>query len=107
MERVGLSSDQKQKLGGTADAARKTAHDLEGFNKDASEEEIDLLYKNLDESKSALVNAYDELSKVADQERAQSTQNAEIARGAAWALTALGTVLMGNWKRLLGGSDDD
>ncbi len=107
MQRVGLSSDQKQKLDGAAAAAHKTAHDLEGFNQDASEDEIDVLYKNLGESQSALVKAYDELSTVADQERARSTRNAEIARGAAWVLTALATVLMGNWKRLLGGLDDE
>jgi hypothetical protein len=43
---------------------------------------------------------------VAEQERRRSTKYADMARGAAWAFTAIGTVLIGNWKKLLGGSGE-
>jgi hypothetical protein len=44
---------------------------------------------------------------VAEQERQRSTQYAVIARGAAGGFTAVGTVLMGNWKKPLGCSSEE
>ena len=107
MQQVTLTSDQESKLSGGAAAAHNTAKNLESFDPNASESAIDALFDGLSKAQDDLVNAYDTLSNVAEQERDQSTKHANIARGVAWAFTAIGTVLMGNWKKLLGGSDGE
>ena len=107
MQRVKLPSAEEGQLGGVAEAARKTAHDLESFDPNASESVIDAQFNALSKTQDDLVDAYEKLSKAAEQERDRSTKYANIARGVAWAFTAIGTVLLGNWKKLLGGSDEE
>lgn len=106
-QQVTLTSDQENKLSGAAAAAHETAKGLESFDPNASEEAIHALLDSLSKAQDGLVDAYDTLSKVAEQERERSTKYADMARGAAWAFTAIGTALMGNWKKLLGGSDEE
>jgi hypothetical protein len=107
MHRVKLTSAEEDQLGGVADAARKTAHDLESFDPNASEAVIDSQFNELSKTQDDLVGAYEKLSKSAEQERDRSTKYANMARGVAWAFTALGTVLLGIWKKLLGESDEE
>ncbi len=107
MGRVKLPSAQNDQLSGVTAAAHKTATDLESFDPNASESVIDAQFNELSKTQDELVDAYEKLSNAAEQERDQSTKYANIARGVAWALTAIGTVLMGNWKKLLGGSDEE
>jgi hypothetical protein len=68
---------------------------------------IDAQFNDLSKAQDDLVDAYEKLSNVAEQERVHSTHYANTARGVAWAFTAIGTVLMGDWKKLLGGSDEE
>lgn len=68
---------------------------------------IDGQFNQLSKAQDDLVDAYEKLSNTAEQEREQSTHYANISRGVAWVFTAIGTVLMGNWKKLLGGSDEE
>ena len=106
MQQVNLTSDQENKLSGAAAAAHETAKGLESFDPNASEQAIHSLFDGLSKAQDDLVEAYDTLSNVAEQERRRSAKYADIARGAAWAFTAVGTVLIGNWKKLLGGSGE-
>lgn len=107
MQQVKLPSAQEDQLSRVAAAAHKTANDLESFDPNASESVIDAQFNGLSKAQDDLVDAYETLSNVAEQERDRSTKNANIARGAAWAFTAIGTVLVGNWRKLLGGSDEE
>jgi hypothetical protein len=106
MEQVTLPSAEEGQLSGVSASVHKTAHDLESFDPNASEPVIDAKYNDLSKAQDDLVDAYEKLSNVAEQERVRSTHYANTARGVAWAFTAIGTVLMGNWKKLLGGSDE-
>ena len=107
MQRVKLPSAEEDQLGGVAEAAHKTAHDLESFDPNASESVIDAQFNALSKTQDELVDAYEKLSKAAEKERDRSTKYANIARGIAWAFTAIGTVLLGNWKKLLGEADEE
>ena len=68
---------------------------------------IDAQFNELSKAQDDLVDAYEKLSNAAEQERDRSTKHANTARGVAWTFTAIGTVLMGNRKKLLGGSDEE
>lgn len=107
VQKVKLPAAEQNQLSGIAEAARKTSHDLESFDPNASESVIDAQFNALSKTQDDLVDAYEKLSKAAEQERDRSTNYANIARGGAWAFTAIGTVLLGNWKKLLGGSDKE
>lgn len=107
VQKVKLPAAEQNQLSGIADAARKASHDLESFDPNASESVIDAQFNALSKTQDDLVDAYEKLSKAAEQERDRSTNYANIARGGAWAFTAIGTVLLGNWKKLLGGSDEE
>jgi chromosome segregation ATPase len=110
MQQIDLPADLNDQLNAVAKSARDNAAELGKFNPDASESEIDTLFNNLSKSQDELVDAYEKLSNVAEQARNRSTNYANIARGVAWVFTAIGTVLMGNWKTLLGesvGEEDD
>jgi len=107
MEQVTLPSAEEGQLSGVSASVHKTAHDLESFDSNASEPVIDAKYNDLSKAQDDLVDAYEKLSNVAEQERVRSTHYANTARGVAWGFTAVGTVLMGNWKKLLGGSDEE
>jgi hypothetical protein len=107
MAQVNVPSAQADQLSQAAAAAHKTAHDLESFDPNASETVIDAQYNDLSKTQDDLVDAYEKLSNAAEQERDTSTRYANVARGVAWVFTAIGTVLMGNWKKLLGGSDEE
>jgi len=107
MQRVKLPSAEQEQFGGVAEAARKTAHDLESFDPNASESVIDAQFNALSKTQDDLVDAYEKLSNAAEQERDRSTKYANIAREVAWGFTAFGTALLGNWKKLLGGSDEE
>jgi hypothetical protein len=107
MQKVNLPSAEQDRLGGVAETARKTAHELENFPSDASESVIDTQFNALSKAQDDLVDGYEKLSKTAEEERDRSTKYANVARGVAWVFTAIGTMLLGNWKKLLGGSDED
>ncbi len=107
MQRVKLPAAEEDQFGVVAEAARKTAHDLESFDPNASESVIDAQFDALSKTQDGLVDAYEKLSKAAEQERDRSTKNAKIAREVAWGFTAFGAVLLGSWKKLLGGSDEE
>jgi hypothetical protein len=49
--------------------------------------------------------AYDQLSSEADADRDEAAQDADGARATAWLFTALGGLLLGDWKKLFAGSD--
>ena len=107
MQQVKLTSDQENKLSSAAAAAHETAKSLESLDPNATEQTIDALFEGLSKVQHDLVDAYDTLSNVAEQERNQSTKYANWARGLAWAFTAIGTALMSNWKKLLGVSGEE
>lgn len=101
-QRVGLPPAEEDQLGRIAEEARKTAHDLDTFTSNASEPAIDAQFDALSKTQDDLVGAYEKLSNAAEQERDRSTKYAYIARGIAWAFTAVGAAILGNWKKLLG-----
>ena len=57
MHRVKLTSAEEDQLGGVADAARKTANDLESFDPNASESVIDAQFNGLSKAQDDLVDA--------------------------------------------------
>jgi len=107
MQQIDLPADQNDQLNAVAKSARDNAENLAKFDPDASESEIDTLFNNLSKSQDDLVDAYEKLSNTAELARDRSTRYANIARGVAWAFTAIGTLLMGNWKKLLGESVEE
>ena len=52
-----------------------------------------------------LNEAFDELSDSAGKEVEQSTNDATMWRYVAWIFTAIGALLIGDWKKLLAGPD--
>jgi hypothetical protein len=105
-QQVDLSADLDSQFSQVAAAAQTTAHELQGFDASASDESLDAQFDELTKAQSNLVDAYAKLSDAAEQDRDRSTSHANIARGVAWAFTAAGTLLIGNWKKLLGISGD-
>ena len=53
------------------------------------------------------LHGYADLSIEADRDLQKAVGDAEDARGLAWFFTALGGLLLGDWKKLLTGSDSE
>jgi chromosome segregation ATPase len=103
---VALTSEQEKELSEAAARAKDKAEALKSFDASVAGPGTDAQFDELLAVQDDLVKAYEKLAAVAEGERDRSTLYANIARGLAWVLTAIGTLMLGNWKKLLGVSDE-
>ncbi len=90
-----------------ASQASATADKLRAFDAGPDAKQIDGLYDALNEAHSRLADGYDKLDDAANNERDESAGMAGIFRGLAWLCTALGALLIGDWRKLLGDSSGE
>ena len=105
-QQVALNSDQDKELSGAATKAHEKAEGLKSFDASVAGAEIDAQFEELSTVQNDLVKAYETLAAAAEKDRDRSTLYANIARGLAWVLTAIGTLMLGNWKKLVGVSEE-
>jgi len=104
--KVELDPALAKELEGSASQASTTADHLRAFDENPDANQIDTLYNELDSAHNKLADGYDKLEDAASRQRDESASLAGVFRGVAWICTALGALLMGNWRKLFGMSDD-
>ena len=107
VDKIEVDASLKNEFDQIAQQASTTADRLRGFDQNPDSKQIDELYGALDDAHNKLADGYDKLDDAANKERDKSATLAGIFRGVAWACTAVGALLMGDWRKILGGSDDE
>ena len=107
IDKIDLNPDLKSELENIASQASTTADNLRAFDAAPDAKQIDALYSALDDAHNKLADGYDKLDDAANKERDDSAGLAGIFRGVAWLCTALGALLMGDWRKVLGDSNGD
>jgi hypothetical protein len=107
LKKVDMDSAASGKLEEMAEQAGDTGDKLRDFNSNPQENDIERLFDELSTTQDKLVDGYEKLDKAATEERDESTRRADFFRNLAWVFTAIGAVLMGDWKKMFGGSDDE
>jgi hypothetical protein len=107
LKKVDMDSATSRKLEEMAEQAGNTADKLLAFNSNPQEDDIESLFDELSDTQDKLVDGYEKLDTAATKERDESTRRADFFRNLAWVFTGIGAVLMGDWKKLFGGSDDE
>jgi hypothetical protein len=107
LQKVDVDPALGKQFADAASQASGTAEKLRSFDPKADSQQGDALFAALSDSQDKLVDAYDKLDDAAAKERDKSASSAGIFRGIAWICTALGAVLMGDWRKLFGGSDEE
>lgn len=105
--KVDVEPDRKKELEGIASEASATADKLRGFDGNPDAQQIDPLYIALDNAHNKLTDGYDKLEDAANNQWDGSASLARVFRGLAWICTAIGALLLGDWRKLFGGADDE
>jgi hypothetical protein len=100
---VSLDANQRHSLEAAADAALATAARVaKDVQPDIDEKTLQALLGQYDQDADKLETAFETLHQVADKERADSAGWADGSRFAAWLLTALGLLMIGDWRKVVG-----
>lgn len=99
LDTVGLEAEVRTKLEGSAQGAVAAADKLMQATDEAA---LEPLVPAFDQAAEHLGEAFEELHLVADRHRAGSAAWAERSRLAAWVLTAVGALMIGGWRKVLG-----
>lgn len=102
-----MAATTRKSLAEKAHAAGEAAQALAAFDAKAHHEHLDRLVEQWDHAETQLREAYDQLLLEAERDREGSASLANWARFVAWGFTALAAVLVGGWKRLLPGGDEE
>jgi len=103
LPKIAMSDATRQALAAKAQTASVVAQTLETFDVKVHHEHLDPLVEQWDQAETALREAYEGLLAEAEKDRDSSASQADLARFAAWAVTALAALMMGDWKNPLGG----
>jgi hypothetical protein len=106
IDRIDLDPAVTKELEDLAAKASTTADNLRAFDSNPDSKQIDSLYTALNDAHDQLADGYDKLDDAANKERDASASLAGVFRGVAWLCTALGALLMGDWRKLFGGSNE-
>ena len=107
IQKVDLDSAKAKELSDIATLVGNTAEQLRALDSNPDPDEAEGLLDALSDADDKLAGGYADLATAATIQRDDSAKWANIFRGVAWVCTAIGAVLMGDWKKLFGGSDDD
>lgn len=103
LKEVSLDANQHQSALAAADAALATAARVVKEVQPGIEEAAMLpLLEQFDQAADKLEKAFETLHHAADKERGDSAQWADGSRFAAWVLTALGLLMIGDWRKAAG-----
>lgn len=105
LPKIAMADATRKGLAGKAQAAGVVAQTLETFDVKVHHDHVDALVDQWGQAETHLREAYEQLLIEAEQDRDSSAKSATWARFAAWAFTALAALMMGDWKKLLSGSD--
>ena len=103
--KIDLDQPLRNELEQIAQQASTAADQLRAFDQSPDTKQIDGLDTALNEAHNKLADGYDKLDDAANKERDESASMAGIFRGVAWVCTALGALLLGDWRKMLGGSE--
>jgi len=100
LSEVSLDPSRHQALAAAADAALATAASVaKDVQPGTDEKTLQALLGQFDQAADKLEAAFETLHGAADQERADSARWADGSRFAAWVLTALGMLMIGDWRK--------
>ena len=107
IDKIDLDAALRTELDALAQQASTTADQLRAFDANPDANQVDPLYAALNGAHNKLAEGYDKLDDAANKERDDSAGLAGVFRGVAWFFTALGALLMGDWRKILGDSGDE
>jgi hypothetical protein len=103
LPKIAMADGTRKNLADKAQAAAAVAKTLETFDMKVHHEHVDTLVEQWSQAETNLREAYEGLLVEAERDRDSSARQANLARFAAWAFTALAALMMGDWKKVLGG----
>ena len=104
LPKIAMADTTRKGLADKAQAAGAMAQSLETFDVKVHHEHMDALVDQWGQAETHLREAYEQLLVEAEQDRDSSAKWASWARFAAWAFTALAALMVGDWRKLFGGS---
>lgn len=107
LPKIDMEDATRKNLAEKAHAAGQVAQALAAFDIKAHHEHLDRLVEQWDHAETQLREAYEQLVLEAENDREASATLATWARFVAWGFTALAAFMLGGWKRLFPGSDDE